>query len=293
MNDKPIFYDNLVECLKHQQNRTPRTSVEPEILKEFFNSKSHQTTHRTETKNQAAAPPQSPPQTPRRTQPAQTDISAESVFAPIPTPDFSQHKPPTPCAVNELTLDELRIMTLNCRNCELSVKRNNVVFGEGKPNAEVLFIGEAPGADEDAQGHPFVGPAGQLLNRMITAMQLRRKDVYLANIVKCRPPGNRVPFPSEANSCLPYLHRQIELINPKVIVLLGGIPLLHILNLTGIASQRGQWGEYNGIPVMPTFHPSYVLKVTGSSNERSIKGQVWADLQAVMQLIGKSLPKKS
>lgn len=287
--DQAIFYDNLVECLKHQQNRNSRTSVKPEIIEEFFTSSRQPAQAPTPTRT----PVQAPMPTPKRAPSPPPNIAAETVLAPILPPDFSRHKAPVSCAVGELTLDELRVMTLNCRNCELSVKRNNVVFGDGNPGAEVMFIGEAPGADEDAQGIPFVGRAGQLLNRMITAMQLRREEIYLANIVKCRPPTNRVPFPSEANSCLPYLHRQIELINPKVIVLLGGIPLLHILKLTGIVKQRGQWGEYNGIPVMPTFHPAYILRFQNSPDERTIKGQVWSDLQAVMKLLGKSVPKKS
>ncbi|NLK82934.1 MAG: uracil-DNA glycosylase [Lentisphaerae bacterium] len=178
-------------------------------------------------------------------------------------------------------------MAVNCRRCGLCDNRNNVVFGEGDPHAKLMFIGEGPGADEDAQGRPFVGAAGQLLTRMISAMQYRREEVYITNIVKCRPPGNRTPVPSEANSCMPYLRRQIELINPKVIVLLGGTPLLHILNLTGITRRRGQWGEYNKIPVMPTFHPSYVLRFQNTVNERNIKSLVWSDLKTVMQFLGK------
>lgn len=294
MNDHSLFYDNLVECLEHQQNRTPRTNVNSEILQEFFKSTPRPAQSRTPAQTPVPTQTRTPVQGhyQKRAPSVRPETPAESVLNPIPPPDFSHHKPPVSCAVGELTLDELRIMTLNCRNCELSAKRQNVVFGEGKPNAEVLFIGESPGRDEDAQGRPFVGSAGQLLNRMIGAMQLRRETVYLANIVKCRPPGNRVPFPSEAKSCLPYLHRQIELIKPKVIVLLGGIPLLHILNLTGIANRRGQWGEYNGIPVMPTFHPSFLLRHKGLPDERTLKGQVWSDLQEVMKLLGKPLPKK-
>lgn len=153
-----------------------------------------------------------------------------------------------------------------------------------------MFIGEGPGADEDAQGVPFVGAAGQLLTRMINAMHRDRssedpaKAVYICNIVKCRPPGNRNPSPEEAGRCLGYLKRQIQLVQPKVIVLLGAVPLQHLLHLTGITRLRGKWHEYEGIPVMPTFHPSYILRLANVQTQYVLaKKQVWTDLQAVME----------
>jgi DNA polymerase len=149
-----------------------------------------------------------------------------------------------------------------------------------------MFIGEGPGADEDRTGRPFVGAAGQLLDKMIVAMQFQREEVYIANVVKCRPPGNRDPEPDEAVACLPYLQRQIELIQPQVIVTLGRTPLRYLLGLTGITARRGKWLEWRGIPCMPTFHPSYLLRVPGD------KGKVWSDLQQVMRRLGKTPPAR-
>jgi len=146
-----------------------------------------------------------------------------------------------------------------------------------------MFIGEGPGAEEDKQGLPFVGEAGELLDRMIVAMQLGPEDVYIANIVKCRPPGNRNPEAPEAAACLPYLERQIALVRPEVIVLLGAVPLRFLLNKTGITRTRGKWLDYNGTPVMPTYHPAYLLRVPQK------KRDVWGDLQQVMRLLGKDL----
>jgi DNA polymerase len=144
-----------------------------------------------------------------------------------------------------------------------------------------MFIGEGPGYDEDQQGIPFVGKAGQLLTKMINAMQFARSDVYIANIVKCRPPGNRNPEPDEVEACIPYLHRQIESIKPEVIVLLGAVPLRALLGGRSIRRERGQWRDFQGITVMPTFHPSYLLRLPEA------KRDVWDDLQQVMRRLGK------
>jgi DNA polymerase len=167
-------------------------------------------------------------------------------------------------------------MVRDCRRCPLCEQRNLTVFGEGSHQARLMFIGEGPGADEDRQGRPFVGRAGQLLTKMIQAMKFTREEVYIGNIVKCRPPRNRVPEKEEAAACLPYLNRQIKLINPEVLVLLGATPLQYLLNLKGINRQHGQWHEYLGIPTLPTFHPAYLLR---SPNK---KREAWADLQKVM-----------
>ena len=144
-----------------------------------------------------------------------------------------------------------------------------------------MFIGEGPGAEEDRQGFPFVGPAGQLLTRMIEAMQFRRDEVYIANIVKCRPPGNRNPNEEEAATCSGYLRRQIELVKPKVIVVLGAVPLRYLLHENGINACHGKWFDYEGIPVLPTFHPAYLLRMEGKKRE------AWEDLKKVMQKLGK------
>jgi DNA polymerase len=145
-----------------------------------------------------------------------------------------------------------------------------------------MFIGEAPGTEEDQAGRPFVGAAGRLLDRMIAAMQFRRDEVYIANVVKCRPPRNRVPTAGEGEACMPYLARQIELVRPEVIVLLGATPLQHVLGLQGVTRLRGTWQDYKGIPVMPTFHPAFLLRYEPRKKE------VWADLQDVMRRLGKA-----
>ena len=166
--------------------------------------------------------------------------------------------------------------------CPLAAGRTHVVFGEGNPHAELMFIGEGPGADEDLQGRPFVGRAGQLLDRMIAAMHFTREEVYIANVVKCRPPGNRVPTPDEAAMCIGYLERQIRFIRPKVIVLLGATAVSFLLQRKeGITRLRGNWQEYRGIRVMPTFHPAFLLR------QESAKREAWHDLQMVMAEFGK------
>jgi len=155
-----------------------------------------------------------------------------------------------------------------------------MVFGEGSPTARLMFIGEGPGRDEDLQGRPFVGKAGELLDKMIGALGLQRSEVYIANVVKCRPPDNRTPAPQEAQRCLGYLRRQIEVIRPTVIVTLGATPLRELLGVqTGITRIRGQWQQLDmlgGLPVMPTFHPAYVLR----QYTQDVRRAVWADLQA-------------
>jgi DNA polymerase len=165
----------------------------------------------------------------------------------------------------------------DCKRCKLCEARTKIVFGVGNPAASLMFVGEAPGADEDAQGEPFVGRAGQKLNEMIRAIGLERKDVYIANVVKCRPPGNRDPEPDEVGTCSPFLFRQIETIQPKVIVALGSPASKTLLDTkAGITSLRGRWGLFRGIPVMPTFHPAYLLRKYTVENRLS----VFEDLKA-------------
>ena len=178
---------------------------------------------------------------------------------------------------------ELRDIALSCRNCPLAASRQNVVFGEGNGHARLMFVGEGPGADEDASGRPFVGAAGQLLDKMINAMHLQREEVYIANIVKCRPPGNRMPGEEEAAACIGYLKKQIELIHPEVIVLLGGTALHFLLQADGITRFRGRWQDYNGIAVMPTFHPAFLLR------KPEAKREAWHDLKLVMARLGIAL----
>lgn len=178
-----------------------------------------------------------------------------------------------------------------CTQCGLHATRTKTVFARGNPDAELVFVGEGPGADEDAQGLPFVGKAGQLLDKMITAMGLGQDEIYIANIVKCRPPGNRVPEPQEMATCIPYLHEQLDLVKPKVIVALGGTAVKGLIpGAEGITKIRGTWKVYRGaIPVMPTFHPSYVLRTP----TKEVRGMVWSDLQQVLKELGRPVPARS
>jgi len=174
-------------------------------------------------------------------------------------------------------LDELRAVALACTKCRLAKTRTNVVYGVGNPDADLMFIGEAPGRDEDVKGEPFVGRAGQLLTDIIKAMKLTRDDVYIANVIKCRPPENRNPEPDELEQCRPFIRRQIELIKPRVIVTLGRFALQSLTEKGyAISAARGQWMEYDGIKVMPTYHPAYLLR------NPAAKKEVWADMKKVM-----------
>jgi len=175
-----------------------------------------------------------------------------------------------------------------CTRCKLHKGRNKIVFGDGNPKAQLVFVGEGPGADEDMQGLPFVGRAGKLLTQMIEAMGLQRSDVYICNVVKCRPPENRAPEPDEVAACSPFLMRQIDSIHPKVIVCLGATAAKTILNTTrGISQFRGEWLEWRGHKLMATYHPAYLLR------NPPAKADVWKDLQKVMAELGLQLPKKS
>jgi len=173
-----------------------------------------------------------------------------------------------------------------CTRCKLHRRRTNIVFGVGNPHADLVFVGEGPGHDEDVQGIPFVGRAGQLLTQMITAMGLSRDDVYIANVVKCRPPENRTPEKDEIATCLPFLLRQLTNINPKVIVSLGSVAAQALLNTNkSISHFRGQWFDFRGAKLMPTYHPAYLLR------NPHAKPEVWADLKKVMALLGLTPPK--
>lgn len=186
---------------------------------------------------------------------------------------------------------------LICAKCpQLVASRTQVVFGVGNPDAEIMFVGEAPGADEDMVGEPFVGKAGQLLTKIIETMGLRRSDIYIANVLKCRPnmppgeSGNRKPTPAEMATCKPYLLQQIEIIQPRVIVALGGTAVEGLLgeDKVFITKLRGTWKEFHGIPVMPTFHPSYLLRNQALSEKRNI----WEDMLAVLERLGKPITEK-
>ncbi len=207
-----------------------------------------------------------------------TQVSAvESVVvAAVPVPNHFQ------------SVEEVAVQVSTCHNCPLGMSRTNTVPGEGNTNApDILFVGEGPSAAEDAQGRPFVGETGRLLTKMIEAMGYRREDVFITHIVRCRLPNNRVPRPEEMEACLPYLRQQIRLIQPKIIVGFGASVIKGLLGKTaGITRLRGTWQAYEGIKLMPTFHPSYLIQ------DPSKKKEVWLDLQRVLKELGKELPTK-
>jgi len=193
----------------------------------------------------------------------------------LPSPSTSMPKLPI------VSLESVRSEMGECTLCKLHKGRHTIVFGVGNPQARLMFVGEAPGEDEDLKGEPFVGKAGQLLTKMIEAMGLGREDVYICNTVKCRPPNNRNPEPDELAACEPFLKGQLASVKPEAIVTLGKFAAQALLrDQTPITRLRGQWREYEGIPVMPTFHPAYLLR---SPQE---KGKVWDDLQSVMKKLG-------
>jgi len=243
-------------------------------------------------KNNSRVAPPTPPRTVAPSfAPAPPVMTPAPTRTPPPLPPPQVFTPSTPLSSveKERAMDELRERALICQKCpNLVASRKKVVFGVGSIDAELMFIGEAPGADEDAQGEPFVGRAGELLTKIIQTMGLAREQVYIANILKCRPDtpgqsyGNRAPSPEEIERCLPYLHAQIDLIKPKVMVALGGTAVDGLFGKTagvGITRQRGRWREYRGIPVMATYHPSYLLR----PNPNNVKRETWEDMLQVME----------
>lgn len=194
--------------------------------------------------------------------------------------DFSSKKTSV-----ESTFGSLQERILHCKKCPLSISRKNVVVGEGNLNAELMFVGEAPGREEDIQGKPFVGKAGQLLTKIINAMHFNRREVYITNIIKCRPPENRNPNIDEIEKCKGYLFEQLRIIKPKVIVTLGNVPShFFIQSKLGITALRGDFCDFNNIKVMPTFHPSYLVRSEGN---KLLRKMVWEDMQKVMAFLGK------
>jgi uracil-DNA glycosylase family 4 len=192
----------------------------------------------------------------------------------------------SPSSSEESAYLSLRERILSCKKCPLSQGRKNAVPGEGNLGTELVFVGEAPGRDEDIQGRPFVGRAGQLLTKIIHAMKFKREEVYITNIVKCRPPENRNPQKQEIEMCQDYLREQLEMIKPRVIVTLGKVATdSFVQSKLGMTAIRGHFYEYNNIKVMPTFHPSYIIRNEG--NNKGIKKMVWEDMQQVMAFLGK------
>jgi len=207
---------------------------------------------------------------------------------PMGATKVSEAAPPSAQGDSAARLKDIRAEIGDCRRCPLCQGRTQIVFGVGDPRAKILFVGEGPGAEEDRQGEPFVGRAGQLLTDIITkGMGLQRSEVYIANVVKCRPPDNRVPEPAEMAACLPFLEAQIRAIGPQVIVALGATAVHGLLGVkVQITKFRGEWTNYKGTPLMPTFHPSYLLR------NPSAKKEVWSDIQEVMRKVGIPVPGK-
>ena len=225
--------------------------------------------------------PVAPPAFRRAAQEAPPPPAAAAAYA---TPAGPVACPPVAAVQAATTLADLQRTLEGCLACPLGPGRMKFVFGEGDPAARLMFVGEGPGRDEDLQGRPFVGKAGELLDKMIIALGLTREATYIANVVKCRPPDNRTPTPEEAHACLGYLHRQIELVRPDVLVTLGATPLRELTGITeGITKVRGQWQRIQvggrEIPVMPTFHPAYVLR----QYTQEVRRAVWQDLQAAKE----------
>jgi DNA polymerase len=224
----------------------------------------------------AAAPPVAPP--PAAQAPARTPAhAAASAHALTPFDDAGDDDLDLPAGVpGAAGLKLVREELGDCTRCRLAKGRQNLVFGVGNPDAHLVFVGEAPGADEDAQGEPFVGKAGQLLTKMIEAMGYRREEVYICNVIKCRPPGNRNPEPDEVAACEPFLKKQLGAIRPRMIVTLGKFAVQCLLrDDTPITRLRGRFRSYEGIQLMPTFHPAYLLR------DPSKKKEAWEDLKAV------------
>ncbi len=242
---------------------------------------------------QDAQPLVAPPSSPSVTEQTASDFAPPFDAPPLQaSPRHPATPAPTPnktgLPVLGDTLEELQALVRDCTQCGLHETRKQTVFARGKGTSGLCFVGEGPGADEDEQGYPFVGAAGQLLDKMILAMGFERDDVYVCNIVKCRPPNNRKPNDEEMTKCSPFLKRQLELIRPEVIVALGGTATQGLLGDTrGITKIRGKFRLYEGrIAVMPTFHPAYLLR------NPSAKKEVWTDLKQVLKHIGRTLPQK-
>jgi DNA polymerase len=255
----------------------PQAAPQAEIAKEISVAPS-------ETKLTVPAMAPSPAQQPGDLfgKPATNQSSQRGLVPPQSVEAFTGKPLPTAEKIARLTaldVNEVR----GCTQCRLCEKRTNTVFGEGDPDAKIMFIGEGPGENEDLQGRPFIGRAGELLTKMIIGMGLQREQVYICNIVKCRPPQNREPAPDEVATCTPFLERQIEIIRPRVIVTLGRPALQHMLQQkVTITRMRGQWLTWRGIRLMPTFHPAYILRNYTTQTREA----VWSDLQQVMQEIG-------
>ena len=218
-------------------------------------------------------------------------VVSKAAQRPVALPSAMAEAGATPHDQKHESLEKIRKSLGDCQHCKLAKGRTNLVFGAGNPQARLVFVGEGPGRDEDLQGEPFVGEAGQVLNRIITAMGLKREEVYICNVIKCRPPGNRDPEADEIAACAPFLLRQLQSVHPEVIVALGRFATQTLLGTKeAISKLRGKFHDYHGVPVMPTYHPSYLLR------NRADAGpfwEVWEDMAQVLRLLKLPVPEKS
>lgn len=225
---------------------------------------------------------------------AAAPAAARSPEQPVPAESGIPAKPVPPepaTVVSHESLEQIRKNLGDCHRCKLGATRNKLVFGIGNPRARLVFVGEGPGADEDEKGEPFVGDAGRILNRIIAAMELKREEVYICNVVKCRPPKNRPPEKDEIEACSPFLLRQLNSIQPEVIVALGTFAAQTLLaTKEQISKLRGKFHDFHGIPLMPTYHPSYLLRSGGNSDSF---WTVWDDMTQVLRMLKLPVPEKS
>ncbi len=271
------LFDEMIETLRCEQEVSEYTYISPETLKSFYS-----VTDELRRKISKESRQQSKLNIPVESVVCEKRINSDNSVQENKTDVLQNTK-----GRSQQDMQQLKEAVAGCSKCGLCRSRNNTVFGEGSFTADLMLIGEGPGRDEDLQGRPFVGRSGQLLTKMLRAMGFDREEVFICNIVKCRPPQNRNPSPDEADACIHYLLRQIEIIKPKVIVLLGAVPLKFILNKTGITRIHGQWFEFRGIKTLPTFHPSFLLR------DPRQKKYAWEDLQKVMKVLGKKyIPSK-
>jgi DNA polymerase len=280
----PATYDELLDAtIQHLENLKSRGVRQVAVLPETLRQLAQPVRVIQPARISPAATPTAPPA--RKPAPLALPVEAAPVS-----------KSPIDPKEKAAAFAALRERVMVCVKCaHLASSRKNVVFGVGNIDAQLMFVGEAPGADEDAQGEPFVGKAGELLTKIMQAMGLQRSDVYIANILKCRPDtpgqsaGNRKPTTDEMATCIPYLHEQIDLIRPKVLVALGATAVEGLLGKTvGIMKLRGNWQTYRGTPLMPTFHPAYLLRNQAMSEKR----KVWEDMLAAMEKLGMSISEK-
>jgi uracil-DNA glycosylase len=289
--DYPELLDAAIRHLEDEKAHGVRhVNVDPAVLQALAKPL------RSPARNAPAQPVSRPAPVPNRpSQPAPTPVVRERSESPAPSAPTSAQ--PGSREEKEQAMAELRARAAQCVKCNHLVRaRQSVVFGVGNIHTELMFVGEAPGMDEDLQGEPFVGKAGELLNKIIGAMGLKREEIYIGNVLKCRPDtpgqryGNRKPTPAEMSTCLPYLASQIDIIRPKVIVCLGATAVEGLFGKSqiGITRLRGTWMTYGDYPVMPTFHPAYLLPNQSNTEKR----KVWEDMLAAMERLGLPISAK-